>query len=297
MKKNIFYVGILLVIYVVICFISLELSYSDSSSSMNSVDTSTINEMEILNAIAGNPAYKEDDMKYRDIHLKSAKIDIWRLYDYNDEKSSKYKVIFTDNNSYDNDLKDNGVINYESLKTNHDYETTFPIFKDESYKKLTERLIKDYSKKDENAEDLLVVIVSDKKVIDSFYIDGRLVDYSDILHKSDDFNREGNFYRMKLVENEKPSNPCLKLMLSDDIYTVEEIHYDKETLEAVYSEKTYDKLKESVVVEREWREKMEKDEFEAEWGSIDSGYRLQYDGDVKEFKNKDTEIKYEEIKK
>lgn len=297
MKKNIVYIAVLVIIYFVICFISLKLSYSDSSSSMNFVDSSIVNEMEILDAIAGNPTYKEDDMNYRDIYLKSEKIDSWGFYDYYDEKSPKYKVIFTDNNSYDSDLKDNGVINYESLKTNNDYETTFPIFKDESYKKLTERLIKDYSKKDESKEDLLVVIVSDKKVVDSFYIDGRLVDYSDILHKSDDFNKKGNSYIMKLVENEKPSNPCLKLMLSDDIYTVEEIHYDKETLEAVYSEKTYDKLKESVVVEREWREKMEKDEFEAEWGSIDSGYRLQYDGDVKEFKNKDTEIKYEEIKK
>lgn len=284
MKKNIRFIWILIIIYIIVCIVSYKISHGETYMPLNFMDTSRENEIELIKGITYSQArHEEQPYGEKNVYLKIANRREVIFTSYDDHESDKiYKIIFTNNESYQKDLKDNGIIDYSSIKALEDYETKLPIFDNQRFKKMLNNIVKDSSKANEKVDDLLIVIAYDNKAIEYFYIDGRIVENNDILHRSDEFYYRN--YGMALVENDNDTNPKYKLMLFNDIRYTTQVFYDEKTGEAVRKETRYDEKKGQTLSVDEWREKMTIEEFEEAWGDIDMIYNLGDGGVTTEMK-------------
>lgn len=184
----------------------------------------------------------------------------------------EYKMIFTDIKNYKKDLADNGIIDFAKLDVIEDYQTDMPIFDEaEKYDSFVRTIVKDVSKVTENPDDLMVVIAQGDSVIDNFYIDGRIVDYSDMLHSVNKIDFYNFRYSIDVVKNTNDTNPRLTLLSPEKNKWEEIIYYDKDNEECVHTTRIIAEDG-NIKSEEMWTEPMSMEDFEDSWGDVENRY-------------------------
>lgn len=189
----------MLVISIVIFLVSAVIGYSSSMSVSRDKMHETDMEFELLS----NRISLLQDMEYysRDKSLDPEEAEMYNsrgFYPYPSDPSNTFRynewgtLFVSDNENYEDVLNANNISNIEEIKTEPDYISRLPL---DNTVLLGEQYYSD------NSKDTLFIFTKDNEVLDYYYIDQRIIDFSEF--KNDEGYKNHHSFILKLDDDNR----------------------------------------------------------------------------------------------